>query len=171
DDVMRTVGGASALDRVGDPHTATAMADALFNHGRGSGAELVQKAVNQTIKELAESNPEKLRELRLLDKNLPIFINEAGGFGPETYNAVQKLAPDHGELFRNKLADERGDKVDRNTKTKIDQLTEKFAKKNPSNYQNDSQYKKQLQELLNQQAAIHERIDHFRFPQKKPGSI
>ncbi|MGY0789706.1 hypothetical protein ACW7BJ_10020 [Azospirillum argentinense] len=51
DDVLRTVGGRKALDRIGNDEAAAAFADTLFRFGRSRGTEIIQDAMNRVFRE------------------------------------------------------------------------------------------------------------------------
>ena len=49
DRALRTVGGHKALEAVGNPFAASALADTLFRFGTGGGTKLIQQALNRVI--------------------------------------------------------------------------------------------------------------------------
>ena len=49
-DVLRTSGGAQALEGLGDREATAALAHTLYHHGRGAGAEAIQRAINDVHK-------------------------------------------------------------------------------------------------------------------------
>ncbi|KAA0687163.1 hypothetical protein [Azospirillum brasilense] len=51
DDVLRTVGGRRALDKIGNDEAAAALADTLFRFGRSRGTEIIQDAMNRVFRE------------------------------------------------------------------------------------------------------------------------
>ena len=46
---LKNAGGSAALSRIGDSEAGATLADTVFMHGRGDGARLIQKAINDVI--------------------------------------------------------------------------------------------------------------------------
>jgi hypothetical protein len=76
-DNFKTVGGADALNVVGDKYAAAALADTLFWQGSGSGAQTVQMAINDAIRNSGSQSS---------------AIAVDGRMGPETLQAYAALA-------------------------------------------------------------------------------
>jgi hypothetical protein len=74
-----TVGGANALNNVGNQYAAAALADTLFWEGSGDGAQTVQQAINRAIVNSGSSLP---------------GVAEDGKMGPGTLGAYTALSQD-----------------------------------------------------------------------------
>ncbi|CCG42730.1 hypothetical protein [Magnetospirillum molischianum] len=87
DNSLRKVGGSAALETVGDPQTAAALADTLYRHGSTGGANLIRAAISG------------------VDGNAD--IQKSGSVDSATFSAVTKLAanPESRDKLLNKLAD------------------------------------------------------------------
>lgn len=78
-DVLRTSGGAQALESLGDREAAAALAHTLYHHGRGAGAEAIQQAINDVHKAKGGKGD---------------LVPEDGLMGPQTFEAYRRLAAD-----------------------------------------------------------------------------
>jgi hypothetical protein len=54
---LSRVGGSDALDRVGNPYAAAAMADTVFREGRMGGAQILADAIKETAPKLGSNLP------------------------------------------------------------------------------------------------------------------
>ncbi len=86
EDVMSRNGGRKALEDIKDDTAASAYFDTLFQHGRGGGSLMIQRAINRME---------------------PKTVEEDGGMGLQTWNAYLRLANDPQKLdkFMDALAD------------------------------------------------------------------
>ncbi len=71
--VLGKMGGAVALEKIGDQKAAMALSDVLFRGGGSGGAKLLQGAINRVD---------------------PGRVTEDGKMGPETFEAFRSLAED-----------------------------------------------------------------------------
>jgi hypothetical protein len=164
DDVMGSVGGSGALDHIGAPHTATAVADTLFNHGRGSGPSILRQAVNDVISQY----PELCDKLGIAD------VSQSGGMNRELYDAIKQLT-DNGraEQLREKIADARIVRIDQTKEKQIKERSDELqmlATRRPRSRDErayiETRRRRLEQEIRNlraEQQALHTRVDHFRF--------
>jgi hypothetical protein len=168
DDVMRTVGGAKALDQISNPRTATAVADTLFNHGSGSGPSILRQAVNDVLN----------RYPGLRDKLGIANVSQSGGMNKELFDAIKQLT-DNGraEQLRERIAEVRLVRIDRRKDGQVKKLTEdlqKLAGRQPrsederANIEAEKRrLERKIRNLRAEQQALHERVDHFRFRRRE----
>ncbi|MBI1245761.1 MAG: hypothetical protein GC202_12205 [Alphaproteobacteria bacterium] len=95
DQAFSKIGGAAALDRIGNPDVASAVADTLFRSGPGKGTEMVQDAANASGADIAKDNAfgsrtlDALKDIAGSDERTRIFLDgladrrETGGFERE----------------------------------------------------------------------------------------
>jgi lysozyme family protein len=98
DQVLHTVGGAAALDAIGDPQTAAAFADTLFRHGPTGGTEIIQQAIRDVSGGMTEAEQQGL--------GLGSANGEPDGrMGPQTLGAVEALVQGgYADQLRNAIA-------------------------------------------------------------------
>jgi hypothetical protein len=98
---MHAVGGGAALGQIEDKYSAAAFGDVLFRGGGPKGAELMQGAINDTIKDIG---PEEAARVGVGP------VAEDRIMGPRTFNAYKALSnAGHGRKLRDKLSDRRDD--------------------------------------------------------------
>ncbi len=93
DHVLAPAGGFDAIETIRDDHAASALADVMFQHGASGGTLILQRAINQRLKELDES----------------IHLNEDQKMGPNVLTYYNHLVSEQGsrDLLLDQLADER----------------------------------------------------------------
>src|SRR5262249_9512924 len=104
DDALRNVGGGAALAKIGDEKTAMQIFDALYQHGRGGGARVVQDAVNSVIDGLPDAERSRLGLSRIEIKD----PRSQRASGPQTRGRISPLVESgYAKMLRGAIADER----------------------------------------------------------------
>lgn len=107
-------GGIRALEDIGNPHAAAALADTIYRHGGGHGTTAIQRAINEVN--------EKPAEVAGADPLPPHRVREDGRLGRSTVEAYGELARDprtRGELL-DALAKHRKDLPQAEDRDRID---------------------------------------------------
>ncbi|KAF0117252.1 MAG: Uncharacterized protein FD149_1207 [Rhodospirillaceae bacterium] len=90
DDTLRTVGGSGSLSNM-DAHSASALADTLFRHGRAGGTGVIQQAINDVYRKTGQE---------------PIAVDKQ--MGPVTMSAFARLIGS--DVTRQELLDKLADR-------------------------------------------------------------
>ncbi len=95
-EVLESYGGRAELNKLADQRTAATFSDTLFMHGRGLGAILVKKGLQELMKTLTAEDKSKIGLRPLPDaSDRPDTIHnlqrlDAVGLGPTVRDAITK---------------------------------------------------------------------------------